>query len=182
MKENLTELIRESQKGNQECLLLIIEKLKPAIHKYARRLSYHDFEDTVAELELAVLESVKKIPSIKNEAQCLAFLIKAIEHKHWELIRKRCKVSGAEVLMDEQCPDCPYWEYGYGNCELMLDVGKLLSKCSARQREILLAIIFEGKTSSLVAAELHTTRQYVNRVKNKWLEQIKKEIYTEEAM
>jgi len=40
-------------------------------------------------------------------------------------------------------------------------------------------IIFEGKSCSLVAAELHTTRQYVNRIKNKWLEQIKSKIFTE---
>lgn len=151
MNDNLTELIRLAQKGNQECLLLIIEKLKPAILNHAKNLFHENFEDCVAELELAVLESVNKI-------------------------------SVSELPFEEQSHICPYWEYEYGNCELKLDLENLLSACSAQQREILLTIIFDGKSSSQIAAELNTTRQYVNRIKNKWLKEIEKEIFTKETI
>ena len=155
MKEPLTTLIREYRMGNSERLLPIIEQLKPAICKYARKLYRNDFEDSISELELALLESVNRIPYVENEAQC------------------------NELPLEEACPVCPYWEKEYGDCELRLVLEDLLSSCSTKQKIILMEIIFEGKSCSLVAAELHTTRQYVNRFKNKWLEQIKSKIFTE---
>lgn len=181
MKDNLATLIKEYQKGNQECLLPIIEKLKPAIFKYSKKLFRDDFEDSVAEMELAVMESANKIPYAENEAQCLSFLINAIKNRYLELAKKSIKISDAEISLEEQFPVCPYWEYGYGNCELRIDLGKILSGCNAKQKKILLKIIFEGKNCALVAAELNITRQYVNRIKNKWLKQIKKEIFAKEA-
>lgn len=182
MKDNLTTLIKEYQEGNHECLLLIIEKLKPAIFKYAKKLFLNDFEDSVAELELAVLESVSKIPYTENEAQCLTFLINAIKNKYWELARKSNKISDAELPLEEQFPVYSYLENEYSNCELRLDLERALSTCNATQKKLLSEIIFEGKSSSLVATELHISRQYVNRIKNKWLEQIEKEIFTKEAI
>ncbi len=179
MKEPLTTLIREYRMGNSERLLPIIEQLKPAICKYARKLYRNDFEDSISELELALLESVNRIPYVENEAQCLTFLINALKNKYRELARIHSKILSNELPLEEACPVCPYWEKEYGDCELRLVLEDLLSSCSTKQKIILMEIIFEGKSCSLVAAELHTTRQYVNRIKNKWLEQIKSKIFTE---
>lgn len=181
MKDNLTTFISEYKKGNHESFLPIVEKLKPAIFKYARNLFRENFEDCVSELELAILESVNKIPNIQNETQCLAFLINAVKNKYLELARKSIKISASELPFEEQDLVCPYMEYEYGNCELRMDIDNLLSECSESQKKILLAVIFEGKNSSQIAAELHTSRQYVNQIKKKWLKQIKKEIYAKET-
>ncbi len=177
MKENLTTSIREYQKGNHEYSLLIIEKLHPAINKYANKLFCNAIEDSVSELNLAILESLKKIPYVKTESQCLTFLIKVIENKYLELLRKSIKISVSELPLEEQSLICPYLEYEYENRELKLDLENLLSKCSAQQRKILLSVIFDNKSSSQIAAELHTTRQYVNCTKRKLLKQIEKEIF-----
>lgn len=179
MKEPLTTLIREYRMGNNECLLPIIQQLKPAMIKYARKLYRNDFEDSMSELELALLESVNRIPCVENEAQCLTFLINALKNKYRELARINNKILSSELPLEEACPVCLYLETEYGDCELRLALEDLLSTCSAKQKKILMAIIFEGKSCSLVAAELHTTRQYVNRIKNKWLKQIKNKMLTE---
>ncbi len=179
MKETLITSIREYRMGNGECLLPVIEQLKPAIIKYARKLYCNDFEDAMSELELALMEAINRIPYIENEAQCLTFLMNAIKNKYRELARAGSKIRNIELPFEETGPVCPYWETEYGDCELRLALEDLLSTCSAKQKTILMAILFEGKSCSLVAAELHTTRQYVNRIKNKWLKQIKNKIMTE---
>ena len=182
MNDDLSILITEYKNGNPECLLLIIERLKPAIIKYAKKLFLYDLEDSIAELELALLESVNRIPYARNDTQCLAFLVNALRNRYLELTRKSSRIFNAELPLEEQNLICPYWEYEYGNRELMLDLENLLSTCSPDHKEMLLAIFLRDKSCSGIAAEFHITRQYVTRIKKKWLKLIEKEIFTKEAI
>lgn len=175
MEKTLNELIEEYRKGDNDQILLIIEKFQPIIYKYVRLLYKDEREDTISELNLSLLEAVNKIEYYNNEGQCFKFLYNALRNKYLELYRKSRKRFDNEQQFYKEYYNYCIVCYEYDDTELIEDLNKYLLEYSDKQKKILISILIEGKSNTEVATENNVSRQYTNRIKNKLCKKIKKE-------
>ncbi len=174
MEKTLIELIGEYRKEDNNKFLLITKKFEPVIFKYAKMLYKDEKEDTISELNLSLLEAIRKIEYYSNEGQCFTYLNGALKNRYLELYRRSKKKCDNELLFDNSY-DYFYIFYEYDNAELRVDLERHLLHYNDKQRKILFSIFIEGKSSAKAASEYHVSRQYTTRIKNQLSEEIKNE-------
>lgn len=90
MEQTVNQAIMECKAGkNREGNLnWIIQKFQPVICKYAGKLYSLEYEDAVQELNEALIMAVVSIDVCNAEGQSIAYLVKGIKLKFYELRRK----------------------------------------------------------------------------------------------
>ena len=90
MEQTVNQAIMECKAGKnrEENLNWIIQKFQPVICKYARKLYSLEYEDAVQELSEALIMAVVSIDVCNAEGQSIAYLVKGIKLKFYELRRK----------------------------------------------------------------------------------------------
>lgn len=180
MNQELNEMIIEFKKGDVNQFLLIQERLKPVMNKYVRLLFRDEKEDTMAELDLSLLEAVHNIVYFENEGQCFIYFYNALRNRYLELYKRSRRKFDYECSYEAQEgyePICQQDDFAEIN--LKEDIGRVCSDYSEKQKKILFSILFDNKTSTLAARENNVSRQYVNRIKRRLYQEMKKEYYLE---
>ena len=64
---------------------LILNRFQPLIKKYAKKLYYIEYEDSIQELCLALYEALENVTYLENEYACISYLKNAIYHRFCKL-------------------------------------------------------------------------------------------------
>lgn len=149
----------------------ILIKMQPLVKKYSRKMFFMEKEDANQELNLAIIEAINHIKKYDNEAMCLTYLQKSVIHKYYYLCKQNINSS---FLMQKECEEIfeniPYIE-NFNNSELSVDIQEFLKNRSDKQKQIIEYIIFYELSDSEISLKMHISRQYVNRIKKKLLEE-----------
>lgn len=97
--------IRESQKGNQQATLNLIERFAPLLNKYARKL---EPEDGFYDLQLEFLELILHLDcdkvNMQNDGALVNYLAHSIYHSYIKLL-KRVITRKAPTISTEELTD-----------------------------------------------------------------------------
>ena len=85
MERNIALLIEKYNETNDdECFCKLLEKFKPLLNYYARKLFYLDYEDSFQELSIALFDAVINAHDTDNEYACISYIEKSIINKFTE--------------------------------------------------------------------------------------------------
>ena len=166
MEQTVNQAIMECKAGkNREGNLnWIIQKFQPVICKYAGKLYSLEYEDAVQELNEALIMAVVSIDVCNAEGQSIAYLVKGIKLKFYELRRKsiveyeyRMHSEQIDVNTNITCTD------DYSEIEWKLELKKLKDKSSPMECHIIDGMVWEISDVEL-ADLLHVSRQYIGPV------------------
>ncbi len=168
-EELLANLIKMTKESHSKIALeKIIMKMQPLIKKYARKLYFMDKDDAMQELYLSLLESINNIKKYENDAMCVSYLNKCIVNKYCYLCKmnmKYCQINDEYIEISD---DIPYKE-NFDFIELSADIRDLLKDKNNKQKLIMHYYLFENKSDIEIALKIGVSRQYVNRIKKKFL-------------
>lgn len=157
--------IRRSQGGNQQATLDLIEKFKPALNAYARKLETEDaYHDLVLEF-LQILRSINcDAIRFDGDGAMVNYLSQAIYHAYIKLLQRLIKNKFVTVSMDDITDLDLYQNDQYLEmAPFPLDVpGSLLTR---KEKLVLYRIHVMGYSAAEVAHAWGTTRQSVNQMK-----------------
>ena len=102
MSNDLYKLVKESQAGNKQSLLEIINTFSPLIKKHSRNLNYDGAE---TDLVITLIEVIKSLPItidnyIKEDEQIIGYISISMKNKYIQLSIKNCKKSNLEMSLD----------------------------------------------------------------------------------
>lgn len=171
MTKKLYEIINKAQMGNSECMLTIIAKFDLLIKKYSRKLNYDGAD---SDLIINLIEIVQKIPINKNknlqkEGCIVGYITNSLKYKYIRLSKKYSNISNTEIELNEEITRTVI----NNNIEIQIVVSSLLNKLPEKQKKILKRIFIDGYNESEIAKELYISRQAVNKIKKKALENLK---------
>ena len=178
MEQTVNQAIMECKAGkNREGNLnWIIQKFQPVICKYAGKLYSLEYEDAVQELNEALIMAVVSIDVCNAEGQSIAYLVKGIKLKFYELRRKsiveyeyRMHSEQIDVNTNITCTD------DYSEIEWKLELKILKDKSSPMECHIIDGMVWEISDVEL-ADLLHVSRQYINRKRRQLMKRLKDQI------
>lgn len=171
--KEIAALIENTLKDKNEFDALL-KRLTPKINQYVGRLYKDEPEEIRAEMALTLWEAVTKIKYYDNDGKCLTFLLRALDNKFNELYRKSKIKHGFKISeITEETLEQEDFINGYDEMIFKEDMNKLLSNYSEKKRQIFNDIIFEDKSDAYIAKKYMLTRQYVNRLRKKFFEELK---------
>ena len=89
MERNIALLIEKYNETNDdEYFCKLLEKFKPLLNYYARKLFYLDYEDSFQELSIALFDAVINAHDTDNEYACISYIEKSIINKFTKLYHK----------------------------------------------------------------------------------------------
>lgn len=159
--------IVKSIKENKENFNLVVDKMKPLINKYVKKLYKDEPEDSYAELVIALWESICNITYLENDGQVVNYLGIAIRNKFLELYRTSRKICENEIQIidDDKFLSIQYEEQMYEEIICKVDMERFLSQFTGMKERIYYLILVENKSDSEISEELQISRQYVNRMR-----------------
>ncbi|MGH4119496.1 sigma-70 family RNA polymerase sigma factor [Clostridium sp.] len=166
MERVLHERILHIQGGNTGELLTIIDKFKPLIQKYKRKLNY---EESETDLTIAIIEILFSI-DLKNfetygDCAIVTFICNSIRNRSIDLFRKYVLKKTHEIEFNFDIMGDSIKE----NIDDKLFIAELLDKLSKKQLFIIIEKYFKCQSDAEIANYLHISRQAVNKSKNKAL-------------
>ncbi len=175
MKKDLFKLVEMSKNKDDEALLELILRFKPTIQKFKRQLHYEEAE---TDLIISLIEIINKIDlkkAKKNEAILIKYIHSCLNNKKRDLLKQRIhhfneKVEFVELNLEKiENPQ-------YNNNEDNLFLCDLLKDLPFCQKRVIVDKFIKGYRDTQIAKTLNISRQAVNRLKNRGLENIRKEI------
>ena len=174
MKDELLILIKESQNKNKDATMKIIEKFRPLINKYSRKLNY-DGADT--DLIISLIKLIKKFSIDKSELlqedkAIVSYIFISIKNEYIRLSQKYGKVFKNEI----HCKDDVINNLQGHDDIYDFIIEDLLKKLPKLQKEILSGIFLLNLKEVELAKYLNISRQAVNSTKRRALKNLKKYI------
>lgn len=161
--ESILSLIEKCQAqipgANEEFL----NRMTPLVKKYASKIHFMEYEDSVQELYTVLLETLPYLNVCKGEAKCLSYMKTAIIHRYHALC--------TNYLSKPQSEDIEKYSAALESPPVIDDTYyDVLSYINSfppdsMKFQILFKCFSEDKTDSEIAQELKVSRQYVNRIK-----------------
>lgn len=167
MKVEIVELVKGA-KTNQQLLCELIERFEPLINSYCKKLFFLEWDDAKQELCLAIIESVKSIPYCETDGQCITYITNAVRFKYCFWCKKNMTKEKVEDLYAEEAEEL--YEENYRSIELRCDYDRTLSVVPEKQKKILLYAL-GGYSDCQIAEKMGISRQYVNRIKKKLVQE-----------
>lgn len=170
METVLWELIERSKDGDQEALMTLIKKFDPLIKKYTKELNYEEAE---TDLIISFIELIKDIKlnifPEKNDGLVVNYIVKSLNHKKINLFRKYVinMEDFLEVNMDLILDES---DMKYKSRIIFEDLINCLPKL---QRRVIKEKFLLGYSYKEIGDRLNITRQAVNRIKNRALNNLR---------
>ncbi len=166
--------IRESQKGNQQATLNLIERFAPLLNKYARKL---EPEDGFYDLQLEFLELILHLDcdkvNMQNDGALVNYLSHSIYHSHIKLL-KRVITRKTPTISTEELIDQMAFQNALFQEPQTLDFDIPPSLLTSKEQQILYEVYVEGYSAAEIARRVGSTRQNVNQVKRRGEQKLKK--------
>jgi len=170
MDIGLCEAIKKSKSGNDEATMEIINKFRPLIDKYSRKLEY----DTAStDLIISLIILIRNIPigreKLTNDISTAAYIASSIKNQYIRLSKSN-RFYKNEIPMT----DIVLLSKSEEKIETSFILGEMMDKLSDKQRFIITSIFFYGYTESELAKKMKVSRQAINKTKKKALKTLKK--------
>lgn len=161
--DSLINIIKKAQSGNKNCILQIIEKFKPLVKKYSRKLKY---DGSDSDLVIALIEIINCIPIHKNS--------KFNEDKYIQLSKRNENIIKKETELDLNIISNYEAIQDLNLIDTSIFINNLINKLSSYHKYIITKIFMYNISESDLAKELNISRQSVNRAKNRALDKLRK--------
>ncbi len=148
------------QKEEIEQLIL---KMSPLAKRYATKVHFMDYEDTLQEFYIALVIAGTHLKETFTEAQCVKYLEKAVDNHYKYLCRKHLPIEPPLNLDDHQ-----HLESSDHIDHTALDISRYIQSVTQQDQtkgEILTKSFLQDKSDAEIAFELGISKQYVNRIK-----------------
>ncbi len=169
MEALLFNLIEKSKNDDKEALLEIIYNFKPTIKKFSNQLSYDGAE---TDLIISLIELVKEINlnklNMKNDGIMVNLIYNSLKNKTIDLFRKNILRNKVEYGIDLDMIE----DESKKDMEVNIFIHDALNILSSLQRDIVIEKYFKGYSDSEIANRFNISRQAVNRLKNRALENL----------
>ncbi len=173
-KESLLDLLILAQKDNEEAICYLVKKFQLLIKKFARQLNY-DCAET--DLIIYLLEFTKKLDTKKiqnySEGELVNYIVRLLRNKKIDIYRKNNlaleEVHTGKEISTEAVP-------GF---EEQICLKELLDMLSDKHKKVIIAKYIYGYSDAEIGTSLGISRQAVNKLKNKALEQLRAQIKEE---
>ncbi len=174
MKDELLILIKESQNNNKDATMKIIEKFRPLINKYARKLNYDgaDTDLTISLIKLIKKFSVDKSELLQKDKAIVSYIFVSIKNEYIRLSQKYGKVLKTEIHCED---DVINNLQGHDDIYDFI-IEDLLKELPKLQGKILRGIFLLNIKEVELAKSLKISRQAVNSTKIRALKNLKKYI------
>ena len=174
MKDELLILIKESQNKNKDATMKIIEKFRPLINKYARKLNYDgaDTDLTISLIKLIKKFLVDKSELLQKDKAIVSYIFVSIKNEYIRLSQKYGKVFQTEI----HCKDDIINNLQGHDDVYDFIIEDLLKELPKLQGEILSGIFLLNIKEVELAKSLNISRQAVNSTKRRALKNLKKYI------
>lgn len=144
---------------------LILNRFQPLIKKYAKKLYYIEYEDSIQELCLALYEALENVTYLENEYACISYLKNAIYHRF-------CKLYASSKCEQEKIENqTPYEDLIISSDDstmkdtlFLYDLHKKLNTLCYPKKEIVI-LLLKGYSDKDIGKQLNCSRQYINRIK-----------------
>lgn len=173
MRKDLYNLVAMSKKKDKEALLELLIKFKPAIQKFKRQLNYEEAE---TDLIISFIEIIYKInleKLKKNDAVLVKYIYSSLKNKKTDLLKQRINHFNEKVTLVELNDNIEAPQYIDNQDNLF--ICDILKGLPARQKSVIVDKFIKGYPDIEIAEKLNISRQAVNKLKNRGLENIKKE-------
>jgi len=166
MEKKMLETLQKAKCGNKDALMELIEKFKPIIRKYSRKLRYDTAE---SDLVIELIKIIKIIPidreSLNNDNEFVSYIAAAIRYEYYKLRKQN---SYQEIpLNDFIVIDCRQIDH-----DLRICINQLVDKLPSKEKFIINSIFFYGYSEAELAKKLDISRQAVNKTKNNALRKL----------
>lgn len=163
MQKNLCTLLNEA-KNDSSKMLQAINLFSPLIQKYSKKLFFIDREDAEQEMTLAFISTIHKMNYFHSPGECISFINKGLYRRFCVL----CKENPQNAEMTTDFISLPDFEFEerYPDIDLICDYQKHLEKLPSIYTEIF-HLLLKGYSDREIAAQLHFSKQYINRIKKK---------------
>lgn len=171
MERNIALLIEKYNETNDdECFCKLLEKFKPLLNYYARKLFYLDYEDSFQELSIALFDAVINAHDTDNEYACISYIEKSIINKFTKLYHKSKDAQQKLASYTTFDPNSNLDDsvFHIDNCISKIDLEQLLRSKTPLERKIL-SLIIMGYSDKEIASIIGYTPQYINRLKKRIL-------------
>ncbi|WPC42340.1 sigma-70 family RNA polymerase sigma factor [Clostridium sp. JS66] len=171
--EELYCLVKESKEQNKDSLMKIIEMFKPLIKKYSRKLSYDGAE---TDLLITFIETVLFLPIFKNENlkkdKCIVgYIHSSIKNKYIYLSKKNMNILKTETELNlDICQN----EFS-SSIEDSFLMKYLVDNLNELQKKVIIQKFFYNYSDIEIGKKLKISRQAVNRIKKRALNNLRKE-------
>lgn len=169
-------LLYNAQNGDQNAALLLVEKFEPLIKKYAKQLNYYCAETdlVISLLELISSINLKKFENA-HDGEVVNYIYVTLRNKKIDLHRK-LKLHSIEEIHIEPAT-FTYIQANDGlNTTSPLDWTSLLNDLSEKQRFVISNKYIKGFTDAEIADQMNISRQAVNRLINRALENLRNNV------
>lgn len=174
--DKIYELIKRFQEGEKGAALLVLDKMKPRIRKYARMLEY---EDAFYDLQLFVLECIAKIKTEEidnvSDGAMVNYLYTSMYHKY---------VSVSKLLKEENKlrivkPDNNNADSNTIGCEddyselFLYSISKLLTD---RETAVIEGLYFRNMSVNEIADKRDLSNWNAYKIHDKALKKLKRDL------
>lgn len=165
----LEESIKKAQSRDSEAVLFLIEKFRPLLQKYARKLGYEDaFYDLQFDLLQIILTMDLDRKNIRGEGALVNYISISVFHAYCkrldDVIQYQSQIKRLDDLSGFQRDKILRVEQSFESRRLPCYPTGLLTEKEDR----ILRLIYEQELSSAeIARRFHTSRQNVNQCKKR---------------
>lgn len=164
------------QGGDSNAALMLVEKFRPLIKRYAFFLHREDgFED----LQCFLLSMLKTWDTSRlsstDDATVIRYIANSVKNEYIALSKQKAKERGTSYLEDATVPQAIEYAQKTSTCDqydqlTLQDMHKVLNEY---EFAIIYAIYFEQQSVAEVARQKHKTRQAISQTKIKALKKLK---------
>ncbi len=169
MEKRMLETLQKAKYDDKDALMELIEKFKPIIRKYSRKLKYDTAE---SDLVIELIKIIKVIPtnreSLNNDNEFVSYIAAAIRYEYYKLRKQSLLNFYQEIpLNDFIVIDCRQIDH-----DLRIFINQLVDKLPNKEKFIISSIFFYGYSEAELAKKLSISRQAVNKTKNNALKKL----------
>lgn len=164
------------QTGDSNAALILVERFRPLIKRYAFFLHR---EDSFEDLQCFFLSMLKTWDmsrlSSTDDATVIRYITNSVKNEYIALSKQKAKEQGTSYLEDATVPQAIEYEQKTCTCDQynQLTLQDLHTVLSKYEFSIIYAIYFERRSVAEVAQQKHKTRQAINQTKIKALKKLK---------
>lgn len=172
MDSSLFSLIEKSKNKDKQAILNFIIKFNPLIKKYSNKLNYDGAE---SDLIIKSIELINKIPiysnkNMREDKYIISYVNTAIKNKYIELNKINKEILKREIEINLDIVGTVFEDH----IENKLLIQQALTKLTYLQKKVIIKKFITYKTDTEIAQELNISRQAVNRIKNRALNNLRK--------
>jgi len=164
-KTNLTFLIHAHRSGSEDALILIIEKMKPLVTRYAKKAFFNEPEDSAQEFNATIIHCAKTIPEYTSEARCLAYFEASVKNRYYQMLNeyysRNSLISSYTELPENICDH--RFEYDTLKIHILQTIESTPALPDNKKK--IFYLLFQEYSCAEIARRMHVSRQYVHRVR-----------------